>query len=511
MATVTDQHSDPAEGADRAAHLSATDVLAIDERTKDAVRRFVAQLDAGGGNGSQPARTREEWEALWSAASGAASETEAIGRVAILAYRQRDARPDGPAPGAGAPTGSTPTPAPAGVAPVGVVSRPDGERTDRPGDGGTPAIAVDTAPVSPPIDFVPPLNGAPVPVVTVDRFGAFVPDAASDAVPVVAPLRPWLRPRWYVNHVPPQVRHLWKRTGVGTLDDRRRERWLSVATWVRNIGALLILFAAWQLWGTAIQQHHSQAALAQQFHAKVSSAPPKPGFTLAPASEQLTDPPDGTVMALLQIPAIGVSQYVVSGTDESDLALGPGHYHYTALPGQAGNVVIAGHRTTHGAPFNRLAELVPGDPMYLTTTTGQRLTYVVAMTPFAVSPEDVSVLNNFGDNRLTLTTCNPEYSAVQRLIVVAAYQPPGAAHAEPIDRGRGTPVHLLPVDEGSWNLVLLPWVIVLFAALVALGLLNRRLSRFYGRPGRWLILAPVWVALLLALFETLTNFLPSSV
>lgn len=216
-------------------------------------------------------------------------------------------------------------------------------------------------------------------------------------------------------------------------------------------------------------------------------------------------------MALLQIPAIGLNQYVVSGTDEDDLALGPGHYHYTALPGQGGNVVIAGHRTTHGAPFNRLAELAPGDPMYLTTTSGQRLTYVVAVSPFAVSPEDVSVLNNFGDNRLTLTTCNPEYSAVQRLIVVGAYLPPGAAHPEAIKKDRGTPVHLLPVDSGSWNVVELPWVAILIGALVALGLLNRRLSRFYGRAGRWLILAPVWVALLLALFEVLTNFLPASV
>ena len=97
------------------------------------------------------------------------------------------------------------------------------------------------------------------------------------------------------------------------------------------------------------------------------------------------------------------------------------------MPGQAGNVAIAGHRTTHGAPFNRLAELAIGDPIYLTTSSGQQLTYIVSAVPVPVSPRDVSVLNNFGDNRVTLTTCNPEYSAVQRLIVVAAYLPPGAA------------------------------------------------------------------------------------
>ncbi len=493
------------------AHLSADESAAVDDRTKEAVRRFVAQLDAGRQQGSRPARSRQEWEALWAAARGAGSEAEAIGRVAMLAYQQRATIPRRGTPVVGTATRRDPRSVPDDATPDGGRTRPSGEPVGHFGENGGPATAVDPGPASPGIDFLPPLNGAPAPVVTVDRFGAFVPDPSPEPVSEVGPLRLRPRPRWYVDHVPPRVRQLWTRTSVATLDDHRRERWLSVATWVRNIGALLILFAAWQLWGTAIQQHHSQAALAREFHAGESAAPPKPGFTLAPAGEQLTDPPDGTVMALLQIPAIGMNEYVVSGTDEDDLALGPGHYHFTALPGQAGNVVIAGHRTTHGAPFNRLAQLVPGDPMYLTTTSGQRLTYIVAVTPYAVSPEDVSVLNNFGDDRLTLTTCNPEYSAAQRLIVVGAYQPPGAAHAQAIDKGRGRPVHLLPVDEGGWNLVQLPWVVILFGALVALGLCNRRLSRFYGRPGRWIILAPVWIALLLALFETLTNFLPASV
>ncbi|HEV3367321.1 MAG TPA: hypothetical protein VG054_07630, partial [Acidimicrobiales bacterium] len=50
---------------------------------------------------------------------------------------------------------------------------------------------------------------------------------------------------------------------------RRREVLIMASTWVRNIGALLILFAVWQLWGTAITQHHSQDALKQQFSARV--------------------------------------------------------------------------------------------------------------------------------------------------------------------------------------------------------------------------------------------------
>ena len=60
--------------------------------------------------------------------------------------------------------------------------------------------------------------------------------------------------------------------------------------------------------------------------------------------------------------------------------------------------------------FVGLGRLVRGDRIILTTTFGQNLTYVVSGTPQAVSPADVGVLSYFGDNRVTLTTCNPEFS-----------------------------------------------------------------------------------------------------
>ena len=301
--------------------------------------------------------------------------------------------------------------------------------------------------------------------------------------------------------------------GTRSVSSARHERLLTIASWIRNIGVIILLFVAWQLWGTAITQHHDQSALQKQFAAKVHHVrvKPPPGFTLVPASTRIADPPQGTVMAQLQIPKISLNQYVVSGTDTDDLDKGPGHYLGTAMPGQAGNVVIAGHRTTHGAPFNRLAELAVGDPIYLTTTTGQRLTYIVSATPFPVSPYDVTVLNNFGDDRLTLTTCNPEFSARQRLIVVAAYQPPGAPHPTAIAKGTGSPYRLGPAVTSGWDMKLVPLVLLEFVGLLVLGLAHRRLSKVYGRDGRWLILVPIWIALLYALFQTLTNFLPAAV
>src|SRR5207302_2511071 len=89
----------------------------------------------------------------------------------------------------------------------------------------------------------------------------------------------------------------------------------------------------------------------------------------------------------------------------------------TPMPGQPGNAAIAGHRTTYGAPFFNLNELQPGDPIFVTTRQG-RFRYEVRETR-TVSPSQLSVLNPTPDNRLTLTTCNPRFSASQRLVVVS--------------------------------------------------------------------------------------------
>ena len=183
----------------------------------------------------------------------------------------------------------------------------------------------------------------------------------------------------------------------------------------------------------------------------------------------MPSPGDGKVVAEIQIPAIGVDQYVVEGTTESDLSKGPGHYIGTAMPGQAGNVAIAGHRTTYGAPFNGLGRLVPGDRIILTTTFGQSLTYVVSGTPQAVSPSDVGVLNYFGDNRITLTTCNPEFSSTQRLVVVGKLKQPLASPAV-----KHLSYHVVNPAIASWNWSLLPAVGLEVCLLLLLALSYRR-------------------------------------
>ena len=305
--------------------------------------------------------------------------------------------------------------------------------------------------------------------------------------------------RQHVRSLPPAAPHL-----------------ATIFTWVRNVGAVLLLFVAWQLWGTAITQHHAQDQLRAQFDASVhkhhssATTPATPtGPALIPSTTLVAQPPDGTVVARLDIPAIGVNQYVVMGTSEADLSKGPGHYFGTAMPGQAGNVAIAGHRTTNGAPFNQLGNLKPGDKVYLTTTAGEVLTYVIAAVPTPVSPSDVTVLDNFGDNRITLTTCNPEFSAAQRLIAVGELTVPNA----PVPTLKKTPVdryHLADQATASWNFSELPFALLEAAALIALGLGLRWITKWFGREGRWLVLVPMWATLLYLLFVSLTSLLPST-
>ena len=141
----------------------------------------------------------------------------------------------------------------------------------------------------------------------------------------------------------------------------------------------------------------------------------------------------GQGLTRLQIPTIGLDVLVVEGTTPSALRAGAGHYIGTPLPGEAGNVAIAGHRTTFGHPFNHLDEVHPGDEIDLYTPIYEFIYRAVpsfvsvtsfdgTVNPHPVLPTDISVIAAPTDPRvheLTLTTCNPKGSAAQRLVLRA--------------------------------------------------------------------------------------------
>ncbi|MEJ7875121.1 MAG: class E sortase [Solirubrobacterales bacterium] len=131
----------------------------------------------------------------------------------------------------------------------------------------------------------------------------------------------------------------------------------------------------------------------------------------------------------IEIPAIDLDTVFVEGTDTASLQSGPGHYTRSdeeatrsrgdgsAFPGQGQTVGIAGHRTTYGAPFNRMDELEPGDEITLSMPYAT-FTYEIQEVKI-VEPNEISVVENVGYERLVLSACHPLYSAAQRIITFA--------------------------------------------------------------------------------------------
>jgi sortase A len=128
--------------------------------------------------------------------------------------------------------------------------------------------------------------------------------------------------------------------------------------------------------------------------------------------------PEGDALTRIVIPSIGVNTVVVEGTGPSALRAGAGHYPNTPLPGEEGNVAIAGHRTTYGKPFADLDHLKPGDEIVLETPIGKNV-YKVSRDPFVVPATQWDVISQTPGHTLTLTTCHPKGSAKQRLVVKA--------------------------------------------------------------------------------------------
>lgn len=126
---------------------------------------------------------------------------------------------------------------------------------------------------------------------------------------------------------------------------------------------------------------------------------------------------EGESLGAIRIPSIELDWVLFAGVTPSTLNQGPGHMPWTPLPGQPGNSVISGHRTTYGAPFFDLDLLEPGDVIEVETAIGVH-TYTVRDT-IIVTANDVWVTDPKPGAWLTLTTCHPKFSAAQRLIIQA--------------------------------------------------------------------------------------------
>jgi sortase A len=126
---------------------------------------------------------------------------------------------------------------------------------------------------------------------------------------------------------------------------------------------------------------------------------------------------EGRPLGRIKADAVGLETVIVQGVDSDSLRKGPGHYPQTSLPGLRGTVAVAGHRTTYGAPFRRLDDLVKRDEIVLEMPYGT-FTYEVEETRI-VKPSATWVIRRARQDRLVLTACHPLYSAAERIVVFA--------------------------------------------------------------------------------------------
>ena len=180
---------------------------------------------------------------------------------------------------------------------------------------------------------------------------------------------------------------------------RRANRRLGLSMVVAGLALLGVV--AYQLWGTGVVTSRAQAGFRHEIAAH--------GFPHAPKK--------GDAVGVIRIPGIGLDMALVQGATWWTLMRGPGHYQGTPLPGEGGNVTVAGHRTTFLHPFWSLDKVGPGDLISL-ETAGGRFVYRV-LWQRTVAPNATWVAAPTVRPSLTLTTCTPRFSSARRLVVRA--------------------------------------------------------------------------------------------
>ena len=260
-------------------------------------------------------------------------------------------------------------------------------------------------------------------------------------------------------------------------------------------GLLLLSFLAYQLWGTGIEEGRSQNAMATQF---LQPQPVQPQF--------------GGLVGRITIPSIGVSKFVVAGVRLEDLERGPGLFPGSPLPGQKGNVAIAGHRTTFGAPFSRIDEIHDKEKIIIESKDGT-FTYIVNGEPKIVSATNTAVARTTNPDiaSITLVSCHPKWTSTQRIIVVATLDStelplpptPFAANEPIVEQLKDGWFN----DQTAWPTVLF-FGCALIAIRIIAGIMTRRGRR---KTFVYLIAGGLFVPTLFLFFGGLARLLPANV
>jgi sortase (surface protein transpeptidase) len=253
--------------------------------------------------------------------------------------------------------------------------------------------------------------------------------------------------------------------------------------------ALVVLLAVFQYWVTSVEESRSQSELLREL--KVDLANTANGGVPAPAAT-------GHPIGLLEIPALGLEKVAVEGDSASLLERGPGHDPASARPGAAGDVLLVGRRSSYGAPFAHLEQLVDGDAITITTASGA-FTYRVEHTATRASA-------SAGNGTLTLATSAAGMFSDRVVSVTAVLE------GHPLVLGT-TLRALRPVDltnvggwfsDGSAWLAIALWGSLLVVALFIAARAYRKLSPQIT----YLLTTPVIVALLFCTLGALDRLVP---
>lgn len=217
-------------------------------------------------------------------------------------------------------------------------------------------------------------------------------------------------------------------------DDRPRGRgfWRSAALGLGELlvtaGMVLLLFVVYEVYVTDFLTGQKQDELSTELREQ---------WAEEPADRSITQVEIGDAFGVLRIPRLGedYTRVILEGTEEEELSQGPGHYVDSAMPGEEGNVGLAGHRVGKGSPFLELDAMQAGDPIVVETRDSWFVYRVLGDDDpsgipgmHIVSPTAVEVVNPTPNAAataaptgayLTLTTCHPRYSARQRLVIHA--------------------------------------------------------------------------------------------
>jgi sortase A len=239
-------------------------------------------------------------------------------------------------------------------------------------------------------------------------------------------------------------------------------------------GAVLLLFVVWQLGIVGITANRAQAATVDSLERRFAGPQPTPPATSSttpnnpapttpaptatsapppnptPTATRSPQPPSGDAFAILRIPRLGSgwAKPVYQGVGANVLAEGIGHYPDTSLPGEVGNVGLAGHRAGHGNPLIDIDTIRPGDAIVVETT--EAYSVYRAVRSEIVPPTDVQVLAPVPEQPgavateawLTLTSCEPKYGSTNRFIVFARLD-------RSVPRDQGPPTDALASPRGN--------------------------------------------------------------